>query len=52
MLAAACVATLLMAWLWRAKRKRLPPLGANDLRRLRELSDKVHRDDIHPFVEP
>jgi hypothetical protein len=52
MLVAVCVGTLLMVWFARARRKGPPRLEAHELRRLRRLSDKFHRDSIHPFVEP
>jgi len=49
MLIAALVGTLLLIWVWRAKRKGPARLEAGDLRRLRQLSDKDHEDGIRPF---
>jgi hypothetical protein len=52
MLVAVCVGILLMIYWLRERRKSPPRLEAGELNRLRRLSEKLHRDSTHPFVEP
>jgi hypothetical protein len=51
MLVAVCVGILLMVFFLRVRRRGPPRLEAGELSRLRRLSDKCHRDSIHPFFE-
>jgi hypothetical protein len=52
MVVAVFVGTLLIVWFLRVRRKGPPRLEAGELSRLRQLSDKCHRDSIQPFFEP
>jgi hypothetical protein len=50
-LVAGCLVVLLVVYFLRVRRKGPPRLEAGELGRLRRLSDKLHRDGIHPFFE-
>ena len=50
MLGLICVAIAVLAWILRASAGKGPlRLGGGELNRLRTLSDKLHRDEVHRF---
>ena len=51
MLVAMCVGILLMVWALCSRRSGPARLEPGELNRLRRLSEKQHRDSIHPQVE-
>ena len=50
MVAAGCVAAILVMVVCMRSRRKMPPLGHDDLVRLSLYSERIRREELHPFL--